>query len=77
MSIPSSLKPIFWDTNPDELDIETHKPFIIARVAEKGRWRDVKWLRQTYSDSDIASVVENSRNTSPRVKAFWQVVANV
>lgn len=76
MLIPDNLKPIFWDTNPNELDIETHKPFIIARVAEKGRWADVQWLRQIYPDSDIAEVVLRSNNTSPKVKSFWKAIAN-
>lgn len=76
MAVPDSLRPIFWDTDYTALDLSMHKQFIITRVAEKGRWSDIVWLRDTYSDTEIAEIVCRSRNTSPKVKAFWQVITS-
>ncbi|MFB6181608.1 MAG: hypothetical protein ABEJ24_01800 [Candidatus Magasanikbacteria bacterium] len=73
MSLLEDLKPIFWDVDFSDLNTEEHKEYIITRIAEKGRWRDVKWLVDEFTKK-IKKIVLNSRNTSDRTKSFWQVV---
>lgn len=76
MQIPEKTKEMFWDVEPGELDPEKHRNFIITRIAEKGRLDDIKWLRSIYSDIEIRDVVAASRNTSPRVKSYWEVISH-
>ena len=69
--IPQSLKPILWDVDLASLDVEKDKDFIIKRVADKGRWDDVVWLKTQYVIDDIIDVVKKSKNISKKTKNFW------
>lgn len=74
MSLPEDLKPIFWDIDFNDLNKEEHKEYIITRITEKGRWRDVKWLVDEFNKEEIKGIVLDSKNTSDKTKSFWQVV---
>jgi len=69
--IPQSLKPILWDVDLASLDVKKDKDFIIKRVADKGRWDDVVWLKTQYVIDDIIDVVKKSKNISKKTKNFW------
>lgn len=73
-SIPKSLVPILWDVSqPEKIDTKKYQNFIIARVAEKGRWADVLWLKKAYGVAAIKRVVARSRNVSKITKNFWRL----
>jgi len=73
--IPKSLTPIFWDVdNPAQLDIKKYQGFIITRIAEKGRWKDVQWMKKVYSVPAIKRTVKKSRNVNKKVKEYWKVM---
>lgn len=73
--IPQFLAPILWDVKDHTtLDIKKYRSFIIARVAEKGRWEDVQWLKKTYGVAAIRRTVAGSRNVSKKVKNFWKII---
>ena len=74
MKIPRSLAPIIWDMNLHTIDPVAHRQFLIARIAEKGRWKDVLWLKKTYGTSAIKRFVGKSGNTSKKTKNFWQIM---
>lgn len=74
MSLPNSLKTVFWDVFSSQIDLNTDKNFVITRVAEKGKWKDVQWLKKTYGVSAIRTVVKKSRNVSQKTKNFWQSI---
>jgi len=74
MALPSKIKRILWDVDCEKIDMRKHKGFVIARIAEKGSWEDVKWLKKNYSLPVIKKYVLQSKNTSPKVKNFWKII---
>ncbi len=73
--VPKSIIPVLWDVpNPAKIDIKKYQNFIIARVAEKGGWTDVQWLKKTYGVAAIRRVVARSKNVGKKTKNFWKIV---
>lgn len=73
MNFPKHVQKILWDVEPRALDLRRHKKFIITRVAEKGAWSDVRWLKKNFGLRAIQHAVATSRNTSVKTKNFWQL----
>ncbi len=73
MTLPSSLKKFLWDVEPSELNSTTHRAFIITRLAEKGDWTAVRWLKKHYGIPTIKRIVAGSKNTSVKTKSFWKI----
>lgn len=74
-SVPKFLFPMLWDVkNPGKLDIKKYQGFIIARVAEKGGWAEIQWLKKTYGIGAIKRVVARSKNVNKKIKNFWKII---
>lgn len=65
---------LFWDIDPDRLDLQENKDFIIERVLELGDDAAVKWLFSTYPRSDILNVIAKSRRLSRKSARYWSLV---
>lgn len=65
---------LFWDTNPEWIDLKKNAQYIIERVLDFGRDNEVRWLRKTYEPGQIKKVVENSRSLRPETKALWTLL---
>lgn len=68
---------LFWDVDPQKLDAEQHKTFIIERILRFGQPSDIQWLLAQYSDAAIRSVIQYSRNIDRKTAAFWAVHLNI
>jgi hypothetical protein len=71
--IPRAL---FWDTNPDSLDFQKNKKYIIERTLEFGDDRAVKWLFSIYPPSEIKKILDESRRISPKSARYWSLLLN-
>ena len=65
---------LFWDINPKTLNIKKHAAYIIERIMELGRDKEVKWLWQTYDKPRLKKVASSSRALSPRTKTLWSLL---
>jgi hypothetical protein len=67
---------IFWDVDADAVDIETHADGILARVLERGRLEDVRWLVEVYGMDRIHRFFREiwSPEISDRTRTFWRAV---
>jgi hypothetical protein len=72
--LPTELRWLFWDVSPASLDFEKHKRFILARVLEKGRLSDVRWLIRQFGEQAILDFMRHSAHPeiSARTRAFWR-----
>jgi len=63
LAIPASSRWIFWDVDPDAIDLARDANGVLARVLERGCLDDVKWLIQTYGSraSTPSSVTSGQR----------------
>lgn len=62
---------LFWDAR--EIDPVRHADYIIARVLDYGDEKDVKPLREIYSDDDLIRVIRTRRGLHPMTRRFWRV----
>ena len=53
------LKPIFWDTNINDLDIKSHKRYVIERILQYGYTDHIIWMQKKFSKEDIIETVKN------------------
>lgn len=65
---------LFWETNPELVDLDRDANYVIARIAEFGRMTDVDWMRATYGDERIHDFFRHVGHPelSPRTVSFWR-----
>jgi len=62
---------IFWDT--EDIDLERHADYVIARVLDYGDEKDLKSLRTIYTDEQLIGVIKKRRGIQPLTAKFWAV----
>ena len=70
-SLPAGVRGLLWDVDPATVDVRRHARFLIRRVLDYGDARDLNWLRQTYDDNEIRSVVRAQRGLAHKTLVFW------
>lgn len=58
-NFPQSARKIFWSCNPDNLDKNQHKEYIIHQVLQYGDLSDYLWLKTLYNFSEIKNTFIN------------------
>lgn len=71
--LPPELSVFFWDVAPEKLNVQRDATFILERLLELGNDDAIRWIRTTYPEEAIKSVVKNSRRLSRKTARFWQV----
>ena len=65
---------LFWDTNPNKIDVKKNASYIIERVLELGQDKEVRWLWKFYDKKLLKKVVEKSRCLRPETKNLWTLM---
>jgi hypothetical protein len=75
-AVPEELAALFWEVDPDTIDLRLHGDYVIERVMTRGTWRAMTWLRRTYPDHVLADFVRRRGSASlpPREHAYWALV---
>ncbi|MCY0879724.1 MAG: nucleotidyl transferase AbiEii/AbiGii toxin family protein [Firmicutes bacterium] len=61
----------FWDVNPDTLDPERHRVWIVHRILQFGSWEDWQALFRLYGSATIQEAVGH-RGLPEHLRRFWQ-----
>lgn len=70
--IPAFLVPsCFWDCDPQAVDLQTHRRFVVERVMEYGDDEAVRWLLRTYAREELSDILRQTRNLSPKTATCW------
>lgn len=73
-----SLSPrLFWDTDPEKVDMQKHKAFVIARVLEYGTFDDWKTILKYYGLEDIAETATKLRTLDKKTLAFISTISGI
>lgn len=74
MVLPDEMRWLAWDVHFDALDVERDAHYLLGRILEHGRLRDVAWALQTYGDERIHGYLRDVANPelSPSTTAFWR-----
>ena len=65
----------FWDVNPNLLDAEKDKDFIIVRVLERGTDLEIMHIESAHSQQEIISALQNTRGVSKKTINFYKTVS--
>ena len=69
------LRPaLFWDTDPDRINLKENARYVIERVLDFGTDEEVRWLWNFYDKTLIKEVVAASRALRPDTKALWTLM---
>jgi len=75
--LPEFLRVQFWDVDFEKMDTRKDRDLIVARVTEYGTDDAVRWLRETYSNEEIAGALEASLHlVSRRTIGLWKLWLN-
>lgn len=67
---------LFWDTNPKKIDPKKNAQYIIERVADLGRDKEVRWVLNYYDKKLLKKVIAKSRCLRPETKNLWTLILN-
>lgn len=61
---------LFWDTDPDALDMADNRLFIISRLLSKGGMPGYLWVTKHYCEADIVEAIIRRRDMDPIMRNF-------
>jgi len=65
--LPKMLQSSLWSYDISNMDIKRDKKLIIAQIINYGNKKQLRWMKNTYSDEEIKEVV-----THPRRGIWWR-----
>lgn len=67
---------LFWDVDPESIDMERKADFVIERALEYGTWDQVKLAREHYGDERIRQYIlkRGFKVLSNKTFNFWLTV---
>lgn len=72
--LPRDLWPLFWDCDPEQLELVRHATFIIERLMVYTTPAAYQWLLDTYPRQRLQEVVAGSRRLGGRDRNFWRLI---
>lgn len=74
--IPDELHWLFWDVEPDSIDLEKHRDYVLERVMTRGNWQAMRWLVRTFPGRQLSDfLARKGERLPPRERAFWSLIA--
>jgi len=79
MKLPDDVRGLLHDCDPDRVDWERQRGFLIDRILSDGSWETIRWLREQAGDDALRAhiVATRGRRLSPRQLRFWQVLLDL
>lgn len=65
---------LFWDTNPKKINPRKHSNYIIEKIMNFGRDKEVRWMWKYYPKKKLRHVVKKSRSLTPKTKSLWRLL---
>jgi hypothetical protein len=81
MAIPQSVKACLWsyDINMIDFSLPSHRTRVIQNVLNRGTSEAVSWIRENFSENEIADVIKRSSISDWNKKSLslWSLLFNV
>ena len=65
---------LFWDVNPQKIDVKKNAQYIIERIADLGNDQEARWVLDYYDKPFLRRIISKSRCLRPRTKALWTLL---
>jgi hypothetical protein len=79
--IPQSVKVCLWSYDVDMIDfsLPDHRTLVIKNVLNRGTSEAISWIRENFSENEIADVIKKSSvsDWSKKSLALWSLLFNV
>lgn len=78
ISAPPDVVRLFWDVDPERVDLHLHRDYVMERVMSRGGWEAMRWLRESYPPAEIGDfLVRKGGRLAPRELAYWSLIAGI
>jgi len=74
---PKLQATLFWDTNPEKLDFEKHKDFIIVRVLMRGDTDDFLEIQNFYGTKTMIQAAKNAKYLDKKTLNFLSLIFDI
>lgn len=68
--LPKSLHRYFWDIDPNKLNLQRYRFYVIRRILEYGNIQALAWLFKHYRKQSLKKAIDG-RDLSNRARTFW------
>ncbi|OGX06820.1 MAG: hypothetical protein A3G87_07030 [Omnitrophica bacterium RIFCSPLOWO2_12_FULL_50_11] len=75
--IPERLWKLFWDVDPEKIDLQTNRFYVLQRILECGDLDAVQWMWSRFKKSEIGEALCRFRGYSRKSANFWATVLEV
>jgi hypothetical protein len=77
--LPETLRPLFWDSDFEQISWQEHRDYVVRRVLSAGTWEAVCWLRARLGDAALRQWIEQheGRGLNSRQLRFWEAVVDL
>ncbi len=77
--LPKFLQSALWSYELKKLNIKKDKNLIITQILNHGTWKQLKWLQDNYSFSEIRTVLRTSGRGAwyEDVLNYWSIILNL
>ncbi|MDF3129667.1 hypothetical protein P0Y35_10720 [Kiritimatiellaeota bacterium B1221] len=62
---------LFWDVDPEQVDVEVHAGFLIPRIMDRGTMKDVDWAWNYYDHDRIKQILLHAPSLHKKTIAFF------
>ena len=78
MVVPHEHRWLFWDVDPDTIEFDRDRRYVLARVLERGRLSDVRWVVGIYSLDGVRDFFRSGGHPelSRPTLALWRALFN-
>lgn len=77
-AVPECVRRLFWDVDPDTVELGLHADYVMERVMGRGTWEAMRWLKTTYSTEQFADFLRRKGDRlTARDRAYWTLIAGI
>ncbi len=72
-SLAKDARCLFWEIDPNTLDLSAHREYILGRILEHGTVDSVRWAMENYGESAIREFIlgRGLRILSRKTVNYW------
>ncbi len=76
--IPAELTWLFWDVDPNAIDLDRDRDYVVERIMARGDLKAMRWLARHVERDVLADFLRRKgHRLAPRERAFWSLIAGV
>lgn len=81
MALPKFLQSALWSYDLTKMNIKnkTDRKIIVEQILNHGTWKQLKWLRNQYSDKILKEIIQNPSRGIWHFDAlnYWQIILGI